>query len=106
MSISPYLAMLRSHVGHDLLLVPAVAAIVKNEGGEVLFVWGVEDGRWGLPARAVDPGESPAGAVVREVREETGLEVEVVGVVGVFGGGGDSGPVCEWGFDGVCDDRF
>ena len=47
-----------------------------------------DDGEWSLPAGAVEPGESPAAAVVREVGEETGLVVEPERVLGVFGGEG------------------
>ena len=42
-----------------------------------------------MTAGAIDPGETPAQAVVREVREETGLIVEPVAIAGVFGGEGD-----------------
>lgn len=38
-------------------------------------------GRWELPGGKVEPGESAAEAVVREVREELGCEVEVVGAL-------------------------
>ncbi|HEX3773444.1 MAG TPA: NUDIX domain-containing protein [Polyangiaceae bacterium] len=86
MPISPYLKNLRDHVGTDLLLTPAVAAIIRNERGDVLFLRRADNGEWDLPAGSLDPGETPAFGVVREVREETGLEVEVVGIIGVFGG--------------------
>lgn len=88
MSISRYVKELRSVVGSRLLLMPGVAAVIRNVRGEILLIRRADDGRWGLPAGAVDPGESPAAALVREVREETGLEVEPVGVMGVFGGEG------------------
>ena len=86
MPISPYLKQLRAHVGTDLLLVPSVAAIVRNDAGLILFQQRADDGLWSLPAGAIDPGESPAQAIVREVHEETGLRVEPTAVLGVFGG--------------------
>jgi mutator protein MutT len=84
--ISPYLKMLRSHVGTSLLLTPGVAGIVRNEAGHVLFQRRSDDGEWSLPAGCIDPGETPSAACIREVREETGLHVEVVGIIGVYGG--------------------
>ena len=86
MAISQYLRDLRSLVGQRLILLPGVAAVVRDAEGRVLFMRRADDGRWGLPAGAVDPGESPAEAVVREVREETGLTVRPLRVAGVFGG--------------------
>ena len=47
-----------------------------------------DDGSWSLPAGAIDPGEGPAQAVVREAYEETGLHVVPEKVAGVFGGEG------------------
>jgi 8-oxo-dGTP pyrophosphatase MutT (NUDIX family) len=81
---------LRDRVGTDLLQVPSVAAIVRDEAGRVLLQRRTSDGRWSLPAGAIDPGESPAQAVIREVREETGLRVLPRRIAGVFGGEGFS----------------
>ena len=89
MGMSPYVRELRGLIGTRLLLLPAVAALVRDEEGRILLQRRSDDGCWNLPAGAVDPGESPADAVVREVREETGLEVRPVRVAGVFGGRGD-----------------
>ncbi len=50
-------------------------ALVENERGEVLLVRRADDGRWAMPGGWVDPGETPEQAVVREVAEETGLQV-------------------------------
>jgi 8-oxo-dGTP pyrophosphatase MutT (NUDIX family) len=83
--MSDYVRGLRERVGHDLLFHPAAACLVRDEHGRVLLVQHVE-GHWTLPAGGVDPGETPAEAARREAREETTLEVEIVGLAGVFGG--------------------
>jgi 8-oxo-dGTP diphosphatase len=84
MPISEYIRRLREKVGHELLMVPAVSAVICNERGEVLLQRARDDGKWYVVGGAVDPGEDPADAVVREVSEETGLVVRPVRVVGVY----------------------
>jgi 8-oxo-dGTP pyrophosphatase MutT (NUDIX family) len=86
MALSPYLAKLRAHVGTDLLVVPGVSAILRDAEGRVLVQKRTDDGRWGLPGGAIDPGESPAQAVVREVLEELHVHVRPTALLGVFGG--------------------
>jgi 8-oxo-dGTP pyrophosphatase MutT (NUDIX family) len=83
--ISDYLRGLREHVGTSLLLVPAVAAIIRDDRSRVLGLR-TPEGTWTLPAGHIDPGESPREAVVREVREETGLEVVAMRLLDVYGG--------------------
>jgi 8-oxo-dGTP pyrophosphatase MutT (NUDIX family) len=85
MAMSEFYRSLRERVGHDLLLVPAVAAIVRDGSGRILFQQ-LHDDSWSLPAGALEPGESPAQGVVREVEEETGLVVEPVRIAAVLGG--------------------
>lgn len=65
-------------------LLPAAFAIVRDASGRVLLVRRADDGNWELPGGRVDPGESAAAAVVREVAEEAGLAVRVTGVAGVY----------------------
>ncbi len=86
MPISDYLRGIRARIGHDLVLNPSVAAVIRNDAGEVLIHQRSDNGLWEIPAGGVDPDEAPAQAVVREVYEETGLKVRPVKVVGVFGG--------------------
>lgn len=60
--------------------VPCVGAVVRDEAGRLLLVRRMhppEQGRWSLPGGRVEPGESDEQALVREVREETGLDVTV-----------------------------
>ncbi|MBI4769546.1 MAG: NUDIX domain-containing protein [Chloroflexi bacterium] len=77
--ISPtgdYLAWLRRAVGHAPLVAPGCAALVRDEAGRVLLQLRADFGRWGLPAGAMDLGETAADTVIRETRKETGLHVE------------------------------
>lgn len=83
--MSPYYRALRARIGTDLLLIPAVAAVVRDDRGRVL-IQRSQHGVWSLPAGAIEPGECPAEAAAREVYEETGLRVRAERVLGVFGG--------------------
>lgn len=86
MPISPYVARLRNRVGHELLLLPSVMGVIYDEQSRVLLVRQSADGLWSTPGGVIEPGETPATAVVREVLEETGLEVEIERLLGVYGG--------------------
>ena len=86
MAISDYLLGLRQKVGTDLVLVPSATALVFDERGRVLLGKHSNRGLWVAPGGAIDPGESPADAAVRETWEETGLYVEPLRVTGVYGG--------------------
>jgi len=84
--MSDYIYQLRQQIGHDLLLLPAVGALVFDEQGQVLLQQRADNLRWSAPGGGMDPDESPADAVVREVWEETGVLVEPVRILGVYGG--------------------
>jgi mutator protein MutT len=86
MPISEYMRALREHIGPRLVLTPGVTAIIRDAEGRVLLQRRAEDGRWGLPGGAIEPGEAPAQALVREVWEETGLRVRPERLLGAFGG--------------------
>lgn len=62
----------------------AVGAVVRDPDGAILLIKRGDNGLWALPGGAQDLGESPTDAVVREVREETGLRVRVTGLVGIY----------------------
>ncbi len=63
---------------------PGVAAVVLDGSGRVLLARRADNGLWGLPSGHVEPGETVGEAVTREVREETGLEVRVVQLIGIY----------------------
>lgn len=83
---SGYVAELRRLVGHQLLLLPSATACIFDEAGRMLLVLHADGEHWATPGGALEPGETPAEAVVRECREETGLDVRPVEILGVFGG--------------------
>jgi ADP-ribose pyrophosphatase YjhB (NUDIX family) len=75
-----------------------VGAIVTDAGGRLLLIQRghePEAGRWSLPGGRVRPGESDADAVVREVREETGLVVAPGALVGSVERPGPAGAVYD-----------
>ncbi len=65
-------------------VVPSVTAIVTDAEGRLLLVHKTDNDLWALPGGGHDAGESISDTVVREVKEETGLDVEVTGVVGLY----------------------
>ena len=65
---------------------PGVCAVIFDAAGQILLQRRSDDGTWGLPGGAVEPGEEPADAAVREAWEETGLRIVPVHLVGVYGG--------------------
>lgn len=65
-------------------VVPSVVAVVQDRHGRVLMIERADNGLWALPGGGHEAGESISGTVVREVREETGYDVEVVGLTGIY----------------------
>ena len=87
MGIAAHIARLRAVVGHELLLLPSVTVLPVDSAGRIMLVRhaGQDDG-WGTLGGAVEPGESPAAAAVRETREEIGADIELIRLLDVLGG--------------------
>jgi ADP-ribose pyrophosphatase YjhB (NUDIX family) len=66
-----------------MVIRPGVSAIILSAEG-LLLQRRSDNGHWGLPGGAVEPGESVSEALIREVREETGLEVRPGRLIGVY----------------------
>jgi ADP-ribose pyrophosphatase YjhB (NUDIX family) len=64
----------------------AVAAVVGNDDGQMLLIQRADSGHWLYPTGWADIGYSPSEVAVKEVHEETGIECEVVRLLGVHDG--------------------
>ncbi|HEV7320038.1 MAG TPA: NUDIX domain-containing protein [Ensifer sp.] len=72
-AMKTYIQSIREKIGSGLLLCPSVAAVIHNADGQILLQEKASGEGWSLPAGAIEPGETPDEAVMREVMEETGL---------------------------------
>ena len=72
-------------VGRQAKLRPGASAIIFDQARQmVLLTRRSDNGRWCLPGGGMDPGESAEETCVREVLEETGLDVQVTRLVGIY----------------------
>jgi 8-oxo-dGTP pyrophosphatase MutT (NUDIX family) len=65
-------------------IVPSVNVVVANDDGEVLLIRRSDNDNWAVPGGAVDLGESVAEAAIRETREESGIDCQITGLVGIY----------------------
>lgn len=85
-SSDPYWATIRSRIGHRSLILPATAALIFNSKREVLLARGPNRAEWMIPGGLVEVDEFLTQTVVRECKEETGLEVSPVKLLGAYTG--------------------
>jgi 8-oxo-dGTP diphosphatase len=83
-------------------VIPCVGAVIKDARGRLLLIkrgHAPGAGLWSLPGGRIEPGETDAQALVREMREETGLLVEagaLIGTVRLPAGDGDVFDVADY----------
>jgi ADP-ribose pyrophosphatase YjhB (NUDIX family) len=65
-------------------LVPSVTVVVIDGEDRILMVHKTDNDLWAFPGGGMDLGEYMADAAVREVKEETGLDVQIVGLIGIY----------------------
>ena len=79
-----YIKWIRSYVGHEKIMLVHAGGCIFNDRGEVLLQRRGDCDQWGFPGGTVELGETPQMAAVREVKEETGLDVAVGDLIGIY----------------------
>ncbi|GJF16729.1 putative MutT/NUDIX-like protein [Mycolicibacterium cyprinidarum] len=65
-------------------VVPSTTAVVTDPHDRIVLIRRRDNNLWALPGGAMELGESIVDAAVREVKEETGLDVDITGLIGVY----------------------
>lgn len=65
-------------------VIPSVTVGVRDDAGRLLLIHKIDNDRWALPGGGHDAGERITDTAVREVLEETGVQVEITGLVGLY----------------------
>ena len=65
-------------------LVPSVNVVVVNDAGDILMIRRSDNENWAVPGGAIDLGESMTHAAIRETKEESGIDCEITGLVGIY----------------------
>jgi ADP-ribose pyrophosphatase YjhB (NUDIX family) len=65
-------------------MVASVNVVVASEAADILLIRRSDNDNWALPGGAIDLGESVAQAAIRETKEETGIDCEITGLVGIY----------------------
>lgn len=84
MAAKDYIRWIRSKVGHEKIILAFAGGCIFNDQGKVLLQRRGDSNKWGFPGGAIEPGETPEMAVIREAKEETGLDVSIGRLIGVY----------------------
>ncbi len=83
--MSDYISWIRERVGHERIFLNVAGVVVFDYLGRILLQKrSSSEEFWGFPGGAMELGESAEEAAIREVREETGLDVKVDSLMGVY----------------------
>ncbi|WP_313377453.1 MULTISPECIES: NUDIX hydrolase [unclassified Pantoea] len=80
-----YVSEMRTLVGHRMLLLVGANVIILDDKQRILLQQRL-DGSWGLPGGLMEPGESLEQTAVREVKEETNIDIDELHFLKVFSG--------------------
>ena len=78
-----YIKNLRKLIGHQKFIHPGARIIVENDQGQILMIRRKDNGNWGLPAGGLEENETIRACIIREVKEETGLNILDLQVIGI-----------------------
>ncbi|MGE5223879.1 MAG: NUDIX hydrolase [Omnitrophica WOR_2 bacterium] len=81
-----YIQELRRRVGNQPLIMVGAGVLIFNRQDEMLLLRRTDNGCWGIPGGAMEPGERIEETARRETREETGLEVGELLLFNIFSG--------------------
>lgn len=79
-----YIKKVRKKVGHDKLILNYAGCIIFDDQNRLLLQKRADSGKWGFLGGMVEFGESVEETAVREVKEESGLDVEITSLYGVY----------------------
>lgn len=65
-------------------LVPGGSALVVDDQGAILMQRRSDSGNWSFPGGVMEIGETLEQCVIRETEEETGLDIEITGILGIY----------------------
>lgn len=86
-----YIAKIRKLVGDEYIMLLAANAVIVDEHNRILLQKRSDNHLWGLPGGLLELDESIEQGLLREVKEETNLDVEIVSFLGVF-----TNPLMRW----------
>ncbi len=78
-----YIKKIRKKIGHQKFIHPAARIIIENEKGQILFFKRKDNGNLGIPAGGLEEDEPIEECIIREVKEETGLEILNMSFIGL-----------------------
>jgi 8-oxo-dGTP pyrophosphatase MutT (NUDIX family) len=81
-----YIDELGSLVGGRPLIMAGAAVLILNRRGHLLMMKRTDNGCWGIPGGAMEPGESLEETAIREAGEELGIDIRQMDLFGVFSG--------------------
>jgi ADP-ribose pyrophosphatase YjhB (NUDIX family) len=79
-----YIKYIRSKVGHEKIILATSGAIVLNDKNQVLLQLRSDNCKWAIPGGCLDLDETVAECAIRELKEETNLDIEITKLLGVY----------------------